>query len=132
MAIRDRRAEIRRQHGAVGERACYFTEGGYCTLFSEGMKLAGNGGADELIAKAASLVYEDEFGHMCKGIVGLDREDMSDADWERMTDLSEELAGMRIDMRNAQFSFPLPAERIAAIRGGDIDPIVFDFDKAAA
>ena len=49
-----------------------------------------------------------------------------------MTDLSEELAGMRIDMRNAQFSFPLPAERIAAIKGGDIDPIVFDFDKAAA
>ena len=44
MAIRDRRAEIRRQHGTVGERACYFTEGGYCTLFSEGMKLAGNGG----------------------------------------------------------------------------------------
>ena len=57
---------------------------------------------------------------------------MSDADWERMTNLSEELAGMRIDMRNAQFSFPLPAERIAAIKGGDIDPIVFDFDKADA
>ena len=38
------------------------------------MKLAGNGGADDLIARAAALVYEDEFGHMCKGIVGLDME----------------------------------------------------------
>ena len=132
LAIRDRRAEIKSQHGAAGERACYFTEGGYCTLFSEGMKLAGNGGADDLIAKAAALVYEDEFGHMCKGIVGLDAEQMSDADWSLMTDLSVELAGMRIDMRNAQFSFPLPAERVAAIKAGDIKPIVFDFEKAEA
>ena len=132
IALRDRRAEIKEQHGTVGERACYFTEGGYCTLFSEGMKLAGNGGPDDLIAKAAALVYEDEFGHMCKGIVGLDRENMSADDWSLMTDLSAELAAMRIDMRNAQFSFPLSAERIEAIKSGDIRPIVFDFEKAAA
>ena len=69
------------------------------------MKLAGNGGADDLIARAAALVYEDEFGHMCKGIVGLDMENMLAADWTLMTELSVELAGMRIDMRNAQFSF---------------------------
>ena len=132
LAIRDRRAAIKSAHGDVGERACYFTEGGYCTLFSEGMKLAGNGGVDDLIAKAAALVYEDEFGHMCKGIVGLDKEDMSEPDWSLMTDLSVELAAMRIDMRNEQFSYPLSIERIAAIKAGDIHPIVFDFDKAAA
>ena len=132
LAIRDRRAEIKKQYGTAGERACYFTEGGYCTLFSEGMKLAGNGGVDDLIAKAAALVYEDEFGHMCKGIIGLDAEDMSGADWDLMTDLSVELAGMRIDMRNVQFSFPLSAERVAAIKAGDIEPVVFDFEKVEA
>jgi hypothetical protein len=132
LAIRDRRAEVKEQFGNVGERACYFTEGGYCTLFSEGMKLAGNGGADDLIAHAAALVYEDEFGHMCKGIVGLDQEEMSDADWSLMEGISVELQSLRIDMRNAQFSFPLSKDRVTAIRSGDIEPIVFDFEKAAA
>lgn len=132
MGLRDRRAEIKQEYGVIGERACYFTEGGYCTLFSEGMKLAGRGGADDLIAKAAALVYEDEFGHMCKGIVGLDRENISPSDWTTMIELSVELAGKRIDMRNEQFSFPLSAERVAAIKAGDIEPIVFDFEKASA
>ena len=27
------------RHGELGMRACKFTEGGYCTLFSEGMAL---------------------------------------------------------------------------------------------
>jgi len=44
----------RKQHGALGERACKFTEGGYCTLFSEGMKLAvnpaGHEGRDGIVA----------------------------------------------------------------------------------
>ena len=132
LAIRDRRAEIKATHGAIGERACFFTEGGYCTLFSEGMKLAGNGGVDDMIARAASLVYEDEFGHMSKGIIGLDNDDLSEADWALMTELSVEIAAMRIDMRNAQFSFPLSTERVTAIKAGDIEPIVFDFEKAEA
>ena len=131
LAIRDRRAEIKATEGNVGERACFFTEGGYCTLFSEGMSLAGNGGVDELIARACALVYEDEFGHMCKGIVGLDMAAMSDADWARMAALSVELATMRIHMRNGQFSYPLSAERIAAIAAGQIEPVAFDFEKAA-
>ena len=132
LAIRDRRADIKAIEGAVGERACFFTEGGYCTLFSEGMTLSGNGGVDDMIARACGLVYEDEFGHMCKGIVGLDTGDMSDADWARMTDLSVELATMRIHMRNGQFSYPLSADRISAIVAGDITPVTFDFEKAQA
>ena len=132
LAIRDRRAEIKANEGMVGERACFFTEGGYCTLFSEGMALKGNGDVDDMIARACSLVYEDEFGHMCRGIVGLDSGDMSDADWSRMTDLSVELAIMRIHMRNGQFSYPVSTDRISAIVAGDIEPVIFDFDKAEA
>lgn len=132
LAIRDRRAEIKAQHGVVGERACFFTEGGYCTLFSEGMALAGQGGVDDMIARACALVYEDEFGHMCKGIVGLDTGEHSDVDWALMTELSVELAAMRIHMRNGQFSYPLSADRIAAIMAGDIEPVTFDFAKAEA
>jgi hypothetical protein len=96
------------------------------------MTLAGNGGADDMIARACALVYEDEFGHMCKGIVGLDRDEQSDSDWALMTGLSVELATLRIHMRNGQFSYPLPAARIAAIIAGDIEPVAFDFEKAAA
>jgi hypothetical protein len=130
LAIRDRRAEIKATEGTVGERACFFTEGGYCTLFSEGMTLKGNGGVDDMIARSCALVYEDEFGHMCKGIVGLDTGEMSDADWARMTELSVELAILRIHMRNGQFSYPLSADRISAIVAGDIEPVAFNFAKA--
>ena len=41
-------------HGALGMRASRTTEGGYCTLFSEGMKLAGRPGIDGLIASASA------------------------------------------------------------------------------
>jgi len=131
-AIRARRAEIVAAEGAVGARACFFTEGGYCTLFSEGMLLAGRGGADEAIARACALVYEDEFGHMLKGIVGLDAAGLAPEDWARLTALSVELAGLRIAMRNAQFGYPLSERRIAEIHEGKIEPIAFDFDRAAA
>lgn len=130
-AIRDRRAQIKRDHGAVGERACFFTEGGYCTLFTEGMRLAGLGGADAAIAAACAKVYDDEFEHMRKGIVGLDDAGLADSDWELMTDLSAELQAMRISMRNAQFGYPLADARIAEILDGKIEPIRFDVGRAA-
>ena len=130
-AIRDRRAEISKRFGATGERACLFTEGGYCTLFSEGMRLKGRGGIDDMIAEACALVYEDEFGHMAKGIVGLDEEGLGVADWDLLRALAVELQEIRIRMRNAQFSNPLTDARIEAICAGDIEPIVFDFAKAA-
>jgi len=129
--IRRRRAGIVEQHGAIGERACLFTEGGYCTLFSEGMRLNGRGGIDDMIAEACALVYEDEFGHMAKGIAGLDEEGLGAADWDLLRALAMELQEIRIRMRNAQFSHPLTDARIEAIRGGDIEPITFDFAKAA-
>ncbi len=131
-AMRDRRARIKEQYGAVGERACLFTEGGYCTLFSEGMGLRGRGGVDDLIADACALVYEDEFGHMAKGIVGLDEEGLTADDWTRLAALSVELQRMRIYMRNAQFGNPLSAARVTELCAGAADPVEFDFDKAAA
>src|SRR2546429_5481 len=54
----------REAHGTIGLRASQTTEGGYCTLFSEGMKLKGRPGFDGMIAEACSKVYEDEFEHM--------------------------------------------------------------------
>ena len=49
------RALRRRQlaeHGAIGRRACQFTEGGYCTLYRERARLRGRGGVEDLIAAA--------------------------------------------------------------------------------
>ena len=60
------------EHGEIGARASKFSEGGYCTLFREGMRIAGRGGNDALIADACARVYDDEFEHMLGGIVGLD------------------------------------------------------------
>lgn len=124
------RYEHQDTYGAVGMRACKFTEGGYCTLFSEGMALKGQGGVEDKIAAACALVYEDEFGHMMAGIAGIGDEGLSDADWTLMERLVTEQMHKRIHMRNGMFSHPLSQARIEAIVRGEIEPIRFDFEKA--
>ena len=118
------------ENGEIGRCASKFTEGGYCTLFREGMAIAGRGANEKLIADACRLVYEDEFEHMLEGVIGLDDAEYSSEDLERMSDLVVTLLQARIDMRNGQFSYPLSADRIAAITAGDIEPITFDFETA--
>ncbi len=118
------------QHGAIGMRACKFTEGGYCTLFSEGMTLKGRGGIDDKIAAACALVYEDEFGHMLAGIADIGKERLSEADWRLLETLVVEQLRQRILMRDAQFSHPVSEQRIQAIFRGEIEPLAFDYEKA--
>jgi hypothetical protein len=121
----------REAHGAIGMRACKTSEGGYCTLFSEGMKLKGRPGIDGMIAEACAKVYEDEFGHMLSGIAGIAEENYTDSEWELLGMLLVEQLRQRIRMRNAQFSYPLPEDRIQAIFRGDIEPLAFDYERAA-
>ncbi len=120
------------QNGEIGRRASKFSEGGYCTLFREGMAIAGRGGRDALIADACARVYEDEFEHMLEGIVGLDDAAMADDDWTRMEALVVALLKARVRMRNGQFSTPLSPERMAEIDAGRIEPVAFDYAKAEA
>ncbi len=124
----------KKEDARLGERATRFTEGGYCTLFSEGMALRGRGGAharaNALIAEACAAVYEDEFGHMLKGIVGLDAEGMQAKDWATLERMSLEQLRGRIRMRNSQFSFPLAGEALARSFEGRCAPLVFDYAKA--
>jgi hypothetical protein len=118
------------EHGALGMRACKFTEGGYCTLFSAGMALKGRSGVDGKIARACAKVYDDEFEHMLGGIAGIAEENLSAADWQLMERLVAEQLKARIRMRNAQFSLPLAEERVQAIFRGEIRPIEFDYERA--
>jgi hypothetical protein len=118
------------EHGALGIRASRFTEGGYCTLFREGMRLKGRGGIDDMIADACTKVFEDEFGHMLDGIMGLDGEDWSAEQFSLMGDLVVDQLRLRIPMRNAEFSFPLSQDRVQAIYDGDIEPEKFDYSRA--
>jgi hypothetical protein len=134
-ALTELRFAHKREHAALGERATRFTEGGYCTLFAEGMKLAGSdagphGRANALIAKACASVYEDEFGHMLKGIVGLDAEGLAAGDWRLLERMSLEQLRGRIRMRNAQFGYPLEGELLERALAGALPPYPFDFAKA--
>ena len=128
------RHEHRKRFGAIGERACKFTEGGYCTLFSEGMKLAANSGGHEgrdgLIAEACAKVYDDEFGHMLKGVVGLDREGLTQDDWKLFEQITTEQLKSRILMRNDQFGKPLSEKRIRELQDGAATPVAFDYAQA--
>ena len=118
------------EHGAIGMRACKFTEGGYCTLFFEGMRLKGKGGIEDKIAAACARVYDDEFEHMLAGIAGIAEENMAESDWRLFEKLVVEQLQHRIRMRNEQFSHPVSEARIQAIYRGEIEPLSFDFKKA--
>lgn len=131
-ALGELRQSHRAAHGALGARVCRFTEGGYCTLYREGLRRAGKGPVEDAIARACRGVYDDEIGHMMKGIVGLDEEGLSAADWALFTELTRAQLAQRIDMRNAQFSRPVPDARIAEILAGKIDPLPFDAAEAEA
>jgi hypothetical protein len=125
----------KRENPKLGERAARFTEGGYCTLFSEGMSLRKNKDkkhqkANQLISVACSRVYEDEFGHMLKGIAGLDEEGLSAADWRTLEKMSVEQLRARILMRNAQFGNPLEGKALEDALAGCLRPLAFDWPKA--
>ncbi|HLI23306.1 MAG TPA: hypothetical protein VKV32_19425, partial [Stellaceae bacterium] len=107
-----------------------FTEGGYCTLYSEGAKLKGKPGVDGRIARACQKVFDDEFGHMMYGVLGVDGHDMRAADWDALTDLTCQILRLRLHMRNAQFSHPVSDQRLREIFAGKIEPIAFDYARA--
>jgi hypothetical protein len=118
------------EHGALGMRACKLSEGGYCTLFSEGMALRGKPGIEGRIAEACAKVYDDEFEHMLAGIAGIVEENLPEADWRLLEKLLAAQLEQRIHMRNAQFSRPLSEERVQAILRGEIRPLEFDWRRA--
>ncbi|HXQ50435.1 MAG TPA: hypothetical protein VN802_05015 [Stellaceae bacterium] len=111
-------------------RATGFTEGGYCTLYSEGAKLQGRPGVDGRIGAACQKVYDDEFGHMMWGVVGVEMDDMTAGDWKELTEVTCEILRLRLFMRNAQFSHPISDARMKEILAGKIKPIEFDYAKA--
>jgi hypothetical protein len=124
------RARHRFEHGPIGARACAITEGGYMTLFAEAMRQRGRSAADDRIADACKEVHDDEFKHMLEGIAGLDDEDWTAHEWDLLAELTTDQLRLRIPMRNAQFGFPLPADRVREIQGGDCQPLQFDYAQA--
>jgi len=124
------RREHKERHGELGRRAHFFTEGGYCTLYAEGMRRAGHGEVDELIAKACGLVYDDEFGHMLLGIAGLADASMDAQEWQLLATMTVEQMKGRLHMRNAQFSYPVSELRLHQMLAGSCEPMAFDWQRA--
>lgn len=124
------------EHGKLGIRASRFTEGGYCTLFREGMRAKDISDefalANGLIASACTTIFEDEFGHMLEGIAGLDSEGWSADEFKLMEELVVDQLQHRVRMRNAEFSFPLTEERVQEVFAGKIEPEPFDYAAAEA
>jgi hypothetical protein len=137
LALSGLRFAHKKENAKLGDRATRFTEGGYCTLFSAGMALSArtdgpHGRANALIAEACSRVYEDEFGHMLKGIVGLDAEGLSATEWAMLERMALEQLRGRIRMRNAQFGNPLAGSALERALAGGCAPIAFDYAKAGS
>jgi hypothetical protein len=119
-----------RTNNAKFARATGFTEGGYCTMYSEGAKLQGRAGVDGRIGTACQKVYEDEFGHMMWGILGTEVDDLTASDWKELTEITCEILRLRLLMRNSQFTHPVPESRMKEMLAGKIKPIEFDYAKA--
>ena len=124
------RAQHRREHGELGERAAAFTEGGYCTLYRAGMALTGTGRRDAAIAAACAQVYEDELDHMLGGIAGLAEASLRADDWTLLEQLTVAQGRCRIRMRNAQFGHPLTPARVYELEAGAAEPLPFDYARA--
>ena len=124
------RATHKLAHGALGERAQRFTEGGYCTLYAEGRKLAGRGAVDDAIARACARVYDNEVDHMLKGIAGLEGAPLDERAWALLIRLTTEQCSSRIRMRNAQLSHPVTKAREDELCAGLGDPVEFDYERA--
>lgn len=121
------RYAYREQRGRLGYFAVRFTEGGYCSMYAAGMRLAGSGELNDRIAHACQQVYNDEIGHMRAGYVGLAKQQLAAAEWEEIATMVRKILLQRLHMRNEQFSYPLSAERIQAIDAGEITPMEFDY-----
>jgi hypothetical protein len=120
----------RDRHGPIGARACAVTEGGYGTIFVEGMRRRGRGGVDDLIAAACARIYEEELRHMEEGLADTDESDLTDDEWALLTELTVEQLSLRIPMRNAQFGHVLSTERVREIQAGGVEPMPFDYARA--
>lgn len=126
------RADRFERYGSLGDRALRFTEGGYCMLFSEGMKLAGGNELDRIIAASCARIFDDEFEHRLGGIADIisAHSGLDDAGWQTLTQLTTEQLRQRVRMRNAQFSHPVGPERLQQILYGACEPIPFDYERA--
>ena len=127
-ALRYRHQE---QHGALGMRACKFTEGGYCTLVQRGHGAARAAAASTSRSPPPAPASMPTSSSTCwpaspasrtkawRGAIG--------ASWARSSSSSSR---QRIRMRNQQFGGPLSDARVAAIYRGEIAPIAFDWARA--
>ena len=121
------RYEYREKRGKLGFFAVRFTEGGYCSMYTTGMRLGGSSELNDRIANACKHVYDDEIGHMRDGFIGLAKQELASAEWDEIADMTKKILLQRIHMRNEQFSYPLSESRIRAIDAGDITPMEFDY-----
>jgi hypothetical protein len=128
--LRDMRARHRTEHGRLGELAGLVTEGGYCALFSEGARLTGRGGADDVIAEVCRIVLDDELEHMVRGVVGLRDAGLTVDDWDLLVQLTVDQLRMRIHMRQAQLGHPVARERLDVLLAGGGDSPAFRWELA--
>jgi len=129
-ALRSLRAQHCTEYGELGVRAQEFTEGGYCTLYRAGMDLRGGSAVDQAIAAACEVVFDDEWDHMLHGIADLSDTSTTVEQWRILESLTVAQGRLRIRMRNAQFGYPVAADRVAELEAGAAEPIGFDFRRA--
>jgi hypothetical protein len=94
------------------------------------MALRGGSETDDSIAEVCGRIYDDEFNHMLLGIIQGDDSELTDAEWDTLVLYTVEQMKLRIIMRNAQFSHPVPEQRLQELLNGKAAPVKFDYQAA--
>jgi hypothetical protein len=132
-ALVELRAEHRRAHGPLGGLVTTLTEGGGATLYAGGALLLDDPDrtdADRAIGEACRRVHADEVDHVVEGLDQLRAHDLSAGNWDLVADLTVEQLRCRIDMRNAQFGFPLDPRIVQDAKDGLAEPVTLDLPGA--
>jgi len=110
-------------HGPLVRSVGGFSPGGGTAFAAAGAMIEG-GPIERQLAEAFKIIYRQELQHYQKNRFVFDRLARESHPAERPSALAyaRELARQHFLLRNASFSHPLSAERVAEIDGGMVDP----------
>jgi hypothetical protein len=114
-----------RDGGALTRSIGGFAPGGG-TAFAAAGSLIDGGPVERQLAEAFKVIYAQELEHYAKNRYVFDRlVGQSDpTEYEPALHYARELARQHFLLRNASFSYPLSAERVAEIEAGNVTPYV--------
>jgi hypothetical protein len=119
--LQELRVAWRTRGGELERAAVAFTEGGGGAMFQVLSQLDG-GEFERKVASVFKIIASEEAFHGPPEIHVLARHTKSEAEWERVRTVIQDISRQRVLMRNEMFGYPLGSTRIVEIMAEKIQP----------